>query len=60
MEASEIEQARKKQYIHKRAEDIRASWLLFCLVGIPVLIVYPFLLVWYWIKNDEEERNESL
>jgi hypothetical protein len=52
MEASEIEQARKKQYIHKRAEDIRASWLLFCLVGIPVLIVYPFLLVWYWIKGD--------
>jgi hypothetical protein len=44
MEASEIEKAKKQYRIHKRAEDIRMSWLLLCLVGIPVLIAYLFCL----------------
>ena len=52
MEASEIEKAKQQYRIHKRAEDIRAGWLLFCLVGVPILIVYPFLRIWYWIKDS--------
>ena len=60
MEASEIEKAKKQYRIHKRAEDIRMSWLLFFLFGIPILVAYPFLFIWHWINNDEEERNESL
>jgi len=53
MEASEIEKAKRQYWIDKRAEEIRMSWLLFCLVGIPVLVLHSLRVVWNWLKGGE-------
>jgi len=51
MEATGIEKAKMRQKVHKRAEDIRTNWTLFCLFGIPTLTVYPLLVAWSWIRR---------